>query len=557
MRRVAIPSCLCAAMLLAWSTPVPQSATGAGGKIEGQVVNAVTGAPLSEASVTLAPVRAGRGEAQAGVAEPAPSLTVQTGDAGQFVFEDVPAGNYTLNGSRIGFWSRKAFQSLKARSGVSLSVGEGQRVTGIVLKLAPCAVITGKVVDEEGRPVQNAQVFPHQYLLVPGYRPRITGGLRRTTDDRGMYRIANLIPGDFVVEATSPLTGRAPDARGMGYARTYYPGSFDPADAERITIESGEVRTLDFVLKKTRVVRVRGKVVDPADGLLTRVEFSLGPKEAGPAMAMEAGIESFNAYDGSFTIDGVPPGSYVMTARTANTRPTRLAVQTLDVSEKMKDVTLTLRPGRQIHGTVRLEGETSRDLTGLTVRLLNTDNAANYPAVGAAGADGAFTIDGVFPVRYAVEVHGFPHGCYVESIRYDGKEIPGGGQIFDKDALLEVTLGTEGAASLIANVTDSNGEPASFASVTLIPTGGPAMAAITGIADAAGVFRFESVRPGEYRLAAWDIDARALFLERQSADYLDPVKSKVKVLTLKPGANEAAEVTSISVEEAERVIFGR
>jgi hypothetical protein len=81
-------------------------------------------------------------------------------------------------------------------------------------------------------------------------------------------------------------------------ARTFYPGTTDPAQAKLVRVDSsGEVLGLDFRIQKTRIFQISGKVVgEDVEGrpvLLTALD------DGGPGMQREQ-TAIVNKADGSF-----------------------------------------------------------------------------------------------------------------------------------------------------------------------------------------------------------------------------------------------------------------
>ena len=76
---------------------------------------------------------------------------------------------------------------------------------------APGSVITGIVIDENGEPSPGTPVRAYRYVLRTGERSLQQVG-QDTTDDRRVYRIFQLQPGDYVVSAVPRNFGIA-DAR--------------------------------------------------------------------------------------------------------------------------------------------------------------------------------------------------------------------------------------------------------------------------------------------------------------------------------------------------------
>ena len=82
------------------------------------------------------------------------------------------------------------------------------------MRLAKGAVITGAIVDAMGDPATNVHVEV--------YRVRVASGARltdvqesATTDDRGIYRIHSLLPGEYVVAAVYRPGYAPPDAMNL------------------------------------------------------------------------------------------------------------------------------------------------------------------------------------------------------------------------------------------------------------------------------------------------------------------------------------------------------
>jgi hypothetical protein len=74
-------------------------------------------------------------------------------------------------------------------------------------------VITGMVLDERGDPAINTFVRGMRFMLTAGQR-RLQQTAGANTDDRGIYRIHSLEPGDYVVCASArPLANMSDSQR--------------------------------------------------------------------------------------------------------------------------------------------------------------------------------------------------------------------------------------------------------------------------------------------------------------------------------------------------------
>src|SRR4029453_9785289 len=136
-----------------------------------------------------------------------------TDEEGRVVFRDLAPGNYLLQAERAGYVRTYYGSATPGRGpGVAITLLEGQRMGGVRMRLARGSIITGTLRNVSGRPAPNQSV---RAILV-----RTAGGERRaiedentilgpivSTDDRGVYRIFGLPPGDYIVSV--PAAGLA------------------------------------------------------------------------------------------------------------------------------------------------------------------------------------------------------------------------------------------------------------------------------------------------------------------------------------------------------------
>jgi 5-hydroxyisourate hydrolase-like protein (transthyretin family) len=404
-----------------------------------------------------------------------------TDDSGRVVFHDLTAGNYLLTASRSGFVRTYYGSSLPGRGpGVAVTVLDAQRVGGINIRMLRGSVITGVLRSSSGRPAPNQSVQAMMVRSSGSDRRAVNleGGLGSViTDDRGVYRIFGLAPGDYLVSvptvafgsqdmrmvnaeelrwadktvsdaalaggAAPPVLSPAPAGSStMAYSPVYFPGTTVVAEATVVTLGPGEERAgVDFGLLLVPTAVLKGRVVD-TDGR-PQANVSIALKQAN-ANALDLFSNLFNSSgrtlpDGTFTIQGVKPGSYALSVRATPKAPDAaggerpagpdlsilgfggatthwaeetVAVQGIDVN----DITLTLRPGMTISGKIVYEATTKTaptDLTKTALSLSTMSDTATDPTAAAAAAflggggaaakvaaDGTFTVSGVAPGRY-------------------------------------------------------------------------------------------------------------------------------------------------------------
>src|SRR5678815_4278509 len=198
--------------------------------VEGQVMNSLTGEPVRKAHISLQ----GMGSPNSRGASPSTYAAV-TDAGGRFTIQDIEPGVYFMGAERNGFIDAQSGRWGQARPVMTLN--PGQRTGDIVFRLVPHGVITGRVLDEDGEPVQGVQVNVLRYRFFRGKRQLVPSG-QTGTDDLGEYRIFDLAPGKYYLSANyrrwnammaqDRTPGGAPEE---GYAPTYFPGTIDPAGA--------------------------------------------------------------------------------------------------------------------------------------------------------------------------------------------------------------------------------------------------------------------------------------------------------------------------------------
>ncbi len=128
---------------------------------------------------------------------------VLSDDEGRFGFPALVAGRYTLTAERAGYVKTYYGSNLPARGPATpIAISDGQQVTDVRVNLLRGAVLTGTIYDENHRPMPTAQVHADYLLFVNGDRravPLPGGSMFVTTDERGVYRIYGLPPGDYRV----------------------------------------------------------------------------------------------------------------------------------------------------------------------------------------------------------------------------------------------------------------------------------------------------------------------------------------------------------------------
>jgi hypothetical protein len=231
-------------------------------------------------------------------------------------------------------------------------------------------------------------------------------------------------------------------------------------------------------LLKSPVFRVKGRVLN-AGGPVALSLFS--PVET---------IQDFSPATiargerGEFEFRGVAPGAYLLTTEGSSTPVT---VGAGDV----EGIEVSLDAGASVKGRVTVEGEPGRRLGG-RVQLVAGARGRYPPTIGA---DGRFSIRQVPAGSYRVEVRlQEAPDLYVKSVRWGDVDVLANGLTLMANgaATLEVTMARGGEVA----GTVGNGKGATVVAV------GPETRPVS--ADPFGRFTVTGLRPGEYRVYAWE-----------------------------------------------------
>jgi hypothetical protein len=540
------------------------------GTLEGRVVHAKTGEPVRRVNLTLRPFgtpgMVGGMIGPTGPMAPAAPYAATTDAEGKFRIENVEPGSYRMMAERQGFVRQEYGARQSLMMGTTIKVAPGQELKGLDFKLTPQAVITGRVVDEEGEPLARVQIQVMRQRYFRGRRQLMPQGGGMTIDT-GEFRIADLGPGRYWLSASyrgrMMMFGEAP-ARNTGdkpeeeYVTTYYPNAVDPQGARHIDVVAGqEIHGMDMRMQKARVYRIRGKVTAPAP--LRNVRLALLPRDNVMFFRFMMGGGAMVREDGTFEIGGVQPGSYYVAVLPMQGGQTPVGKVLVDVTQQnVENVLLTLTNGVSLTGSIRVDGDVEqleqaqgKKLTFGSVRVQLTLMEGMPFGTPAASAkeDGTFVLENVSPDKYRIMAFGLPQGVWVKSIRAGDREVlddgldMGGGV----PGPVLITLGV-GVGQISGMVQDVKQQPAAGSLVTLLPD--PLKEERNDLyrmttADQNGQFTMQGIPPGEYKLIAWeDVDPGAYM----DPEFLKPHESRAQRITVQANSPQQVSLTQIPAE---------
>jgi carboxypeptidase family protein len=429
---LAMCSLIAPAFCLAQQPPAPSTPADPNDqfcKIAGSVVSAKTGEPLKKAQVVLSQKGADRDDPNK---QP---LTATTDAAGHFSIEKIPEGSYDVVVTRNDYIGMRYGQDQIDKPGAVLTLAPGQKMTDLLFRLQRMGIITGRITDEDGDPVREAQVNALLYTTTRGKMKTESHG-SATTNDLGEYRIYDLEPGRYALRASGAsrfIVIGGPSQESSGYQPTYYSGTTDSARASTLEVKAGdEISGIDFVLApKTslRTYKIHGHVSVSVTGYsgTGRVELIAFPR-GNRSLSIEDRKEALaDAKTGEFEIKGVPSGEYIVTAALLGSGKIRTASQKVNVGNSDLDgVSLVVTDGIDIPGRIELEGKSAATAANLAVWLDPAEEETQF-IFGRSRADvqpnGSFVLKEVDDGSYSINVRSKCQECYLKSAGSNGVDL--------------------------------------------------------------------------------------------------------------------------------------
>ncbi|GAB3880350.1 beta strand repeat-containing protein [Terrabacter terrigena] len=371
----------------------------------------------SSAGMDATLVRAGSisGQANAGGTAGIADVVVQAAPVGTDTWSSVSTdvdGNYTLAGLAPGAYDvqfdgqslgyQTTWWSGSSTTGVPTSdaatpviVAAGAAVTGRDVTMAQAGSIIGTVTDNTGAPVADATVD------VWSTDPNVTDTALATTDIGGNFDTMGLPGGSYVVRVTPPAA--------TGLATAFYDNAFSPVTATGFVVVDGVAGRADFSLV-------------PGGSISGRVLLPNGTADPGTAslMVSPASDPAFRDLypinpDGTFTVSGLGPGSYLLSAVDSNTLVTWWGSATSSPTNSAAASPVTLAAGATVSGlSIRLaagasiSGRVTEGTTTATAGQVSVIDVRTGAQLGTAdlSAGSTWTVTGVPSGTYAVMATG-------------------------------------------------------------------------------------------------------------------------------------------------------
>ncbi|MBC7909740.1 MAG: carboxypeptidase regulatory-like domain-containing protein [Pyrinomonadaceae bacterium] len=463
--------------------------------------------------------------------------TGMTNGSGEFQFKDVPAGSYVVMVDAAGIITPVSFIDLEDAAAEKINLEEirknfdevvvnGTNTVNVKVRARRGGAVSGRVTYADGDPAINVRVNIMRkkdgkvVRFITNMNPSALLGIQ--TDDRGMYRIAGLPPGEYILSASETIdhTGEASardDYMGMGQmfgagslVVTYYQGTTKSGDATAIQVDAGqESNEVNISLLDRGLRTLSGTVVARHDrSPLKFARLTVASKDGASTSSpfpFAAGPNTATDEQGRFTINEIPDGSYTITVEppyageemdisseeegdgeeepepAATPAPTgtpkrKFTRKVQDVTingSDITDLTITLSEGAIVSGVVTVEGgrplpqtETYFMLESVSGERLTDGTQQNVQP------DGRFTIDGLPSGAFYPNVFVAPGDkYYVKAMNAGGTDLMQNPLVVPESANINnvrIVLSPD-AATLSGRTLSANNTPVSGVQFALIP----------------------------------------------------------------------------------------
>lgn len=485
MRSAALALCCVAGLQLNAQQP----------SFSGVAINSTTREPLGGVHITLLSIR--------NFPEPNQPYGAVSGPDGRFSIPNLPSGVYQLLPRHNGFLY--LHDQNKDFSEIRIVLKPGDAIADRIVAMTPAAILTGRVTDEFGDPVEGAFVDATPVTGDPSSSV-VLSRMNGYTDELGQFRITGA-PGRFRISAKGgALRLGVTEIRTDGsevpvYAETWYP-STDRRERGTVVEAGGGRETAgnDIRLIRKRSLTLSGVVTSAPEGWVRPVVF-VHTRSFGLPFTTPDG-------DGRFTVSGLAADRYTLWAHyeagvvQLNSAPVVVPLE----SANETGLNLRLASAEQLSGTLEFEGSATNSAPERNQKVMVhiepvTPSFWTETQGGNVDREGKFRVTSVFPAKYRLRAEALPENAFIKSVSVDGVVMPDTVVDFSggvNGAKIKLTIGLNGA-SLEGTVSSENGKPACCAMVVIadiVEHVYDHMASVEG----GKTYRFTGLPPGKYRL---------------------------------------------------------
>ncbi len=436
-------------------------------------------------------------------------MTATTDAAGRFSYASCSPGWYELTAWQPGY-ATMAYGAAEPGGAATPLVLGGAPLSGLRVRLVNSGVVTGSVRKADGEPLGGVTVSVVGEVIGSSglrYSTRLASGL---TNAAGAYRLPDVPPGRYLLQAAPPGAAISSASNLEGYAITYYPSVPRPAEAARLDVVSGRtIEHIDVLVRTEPLVRMTGQVIGVGGAPLAGGTVTIDSAEPPFSMVMTSPIAQ-----GRYSFPALRPGQYVLRfSEPAGAEEPMRASAVVDLTGTIDTVErdLLVQPASSVTGSLSIAAADSiSSAAALRLSLLPRDERLHNTAIAVAvRADGSFAFDGLPPgqYRFTVTATSGPSPVRLSSARVNDQETVDGFFEVGRGGIARAVLTVTDRQGLISgSLSDAADAPATGYTVVVFPADRALWPALFrrsfGVRPAnTGDFRIPNVPPGEYRLA--------------------------------------------------------
>jgi hypothetical protein len=423
-----------------------------------------------------------------------------------------------LTGAKRGFISASYDQH--DQFSTAIVTGAGLDTENLLLRLAPDAVISGKVLDEANDPVRHAQVTLYFDDHSSGV-DQIRQFRSAETNDLGEYELTPLRPGTYYLSASGtpwyavhPHSDQGQSGSGeaatmversldVAYPVTYYPDVAEADDAMPIPIRGGERMDADIHLSPVPSLRLIIRMPDDGTHRIFYTEIQQSSFEG--YINFQANITNLGT-PGVLEVTGIPAGRYNFSVQKPEGK---VQMNGVDVSKDGEEIDTSKG---EVSSTIKFSVQLPREVTPSERLSVGLRSGTRVVSAAQVDSKGEAELQQIAVGKYEVGVWGSGRRYSVARMLVEGAPVSGHTLSVAAGSSPSVSLTVVAGSAEVQGTVTRAGKGFAGAMVVLAPKNLEMDRDLfrRDQSDLDGTFLLRGVVPGSYTLLAiengWDLD---------------------------------------------------